>query len=203
MYLSQLMVNPRSRKARNDLADRYELHRTILNAFPETLPAYERILYRVEEGKLEPLVRLLIQSQTYPEWDTVTRLKQHYLCEEPHIREVNADVQAGDRAQFRLQPNPTIKRAGKRHALYAEDELRAWLQRKGEQHGFSVRDIDIRVAKLGNKYGKKRQQTWHAVQFDGFLTITNPTEFTQALISGVGSAKAFGFGLLSIPYPAS
>lgn len=203
MYLSQLMVSLRSRKARRDLADRYELHRTLLNAFPETLPDHERVLYRVEESKIEPMVRVLIQSQTYPEWECVVRIENNYLCEEPQIREAIATVQQDHHTRFRLQANPTVKRDGKRHAIYAEDELRKWLHRKGEQHGFSIDDRHIQIIKIGNKYGKKRQQIWHAVQFDGLLSVTNPTEFTQALTHGVGSAKAFGFGLLSIPYPTA
>jgi CRISPR system Cascade subunit CasE len=200
MYLSRLMLNPRSRQVRTDLADRYELHRTLLNAFPETLPVQERVLYRVEEGTLEPIVRVLVQSQGKPDWTIVPRLRDRYLLHEPELRKVDLDVFEGQRLRFRLQANPTVKRAGKRHALYADDDLLAWLQRKGDQHGFEVGPLDVRTVKLGKKHGKGRQQVWHAVQFDGVLTVTHASIFSEALTQGIGSAKAFGFGLLSIPY---
>lgn len=201
MYLSQLILNPRSRLARRDLADRFELHRTILAAFPETLPEDERVLFRVEQYRSSPTVPVLVQSRTIPDWQQVDRLDDtHYLVDEPLVRPVAMQVQAGQVIPFRLQANPTVKRDGKRHAIYAEDDLLAWLNRKGDQNGFTVDPLDIRARKLGRVLGKNRQRTWHAVQFDGRLQVQDVTTFGKALNNGIGSAKAFGFGLLSIPY---
>jgi len=200
MYLSQLILNPRSKTARRDLADRFELHRTILNAFPEALPEHERVLYRVEEGTLDPFVRILVQSQTQPNWAEIPRLRGSYLKHEPQVREIAVKAEVGERKRFRLQANPTVKRDGKRHALYDDEALLGWLMRKGEQHGFEVGPLDVRAAKLGKKHGKNRRQTWHAVQYDGVLTVTSPEQFTAALRDGIGSAKAFGFGMLSIVF---
>ena len=201
MYLSQLLVNPRSRDARVDLGDRYELHRTLMNAFPEKLPADERILYRVEENRNLPVISVLVQSHYLPEWDASERMQQSgYLMDAPQVRQIVPGVDQGQRLPFRLQANPTVKRDGKRHAVYGDAELLGWLQRKGDQHGFACDPLDVQIAKLGKKYGKRRQAIWHAVQFDGVLTITSTESFTDALVSGIGSAKAFGFGLLSIRY---
>jgi hypothetical protein len=33
-------------------------------------------------------------------------------------------------------------------------------------------------------------------EFQGELTVTNPVEFRRTIAVGIGSAKAFGFGLL-------
>lgn len=203
MYLSLLNINPHSRQARYDLNDRYELHRTLMNAFAEDLPDGERILYRVEEGTLQPIVRILLQSQSIPNWDSVARLQSDYLIGMPSVREIRLQVEQRERSRFRLQANPTVKRNGKRHAIYKEDELLTWLQRKADNNGFAVDENHIRLIKQGVKFGKKRNQRWHAVQFDGVLTVQNVQEFQNALKSGIGSAKAFGFGLLSIPYKES
>lgn len=203
MYLSKLRINPRWRQARIDLADRYELHRTIMNAFPENIDDEERILYRVEEGKLEPIVYLLVQSHSYPSWETVPRLGQNYLLEPPLVRLIRLRSVVGQKLRFRLQANPTVKRDNKRHALQNDDALLDWLLRKAEAHGFQLSADNVSIGKLGKVYGKKRQQTWESVQFDGFLTVTNVDNFNSAVIQGIGSAKAFGFGMLSIPYPAS
>jgi len=37
-----------------------------------------------------------------------------------------------------------------------------------------------------------------AVQFDGRLRVTDPGALKEAVRSGIGSAKAYGFGLLSL-----
>jgi CRISPR system Cascade subunit CasE len=201
MYLSQLLVNPRSRDARIDLGDRHELHRTLLSAFPEDLPADERILFRVEDNRNLPVISVLVQSRYLPDWDAVERMQRSdYLMDVPQVRRIVPNVNQGQRLPFRLQANPTVKRSGKRHARYDDAELMEWLQLKGNQHGFTCDPLDVQIAKLGKKYGKRRQATWHAVQFDGALTITNDELFSATLVTGIGSAKAFGFGLLSIPY---
>jgi CRISPR system Cascade subunit CasE len=198
MYLSQLLLNPRSRQVRVDLADRYELHRTILNAFPETLPDDERVLYRVEEGTLEPIIRLLVQSQTTPNWEAIPRLRGNYLLDVPQVRTVVVRTPTGVPVRFRLQANPTVKRDGKRHAIYKNTDLEGWLVKKTTQSGFTVDPAHMNIVKLGKKRGKG-DKVWNAVQFDGVLTVTDTDLFTQTVQKGVGSAKAFGFGLLSIP----
>lgn len=201
MYLSQLILNLRSREARTDLADRYQLHRTLMSAFPERLPPDERILYRVDDQHDAPAVTILVQSRHLPDWEASPRLQSsHYLFDTPRFRSIAVEPLAEGPVMFRLQANPTIKRDGKRHALYAEDILVDWLQRKGNVHGFRVDPIRVQIVKLGKRYGQNRRQTWHAVQFDGHLEITDKAAFVDVLINGIGSAKAFGFGLLSIPY---
>lgn len=202
MFLSQLLISLRYRQARRDLADRYELHRTLLCAFPADMPADERVLYRVEQAGRLPYVAVLVQSQTLPDWAKAEQLSDpRYLFKLPAVRAVEPRVSAGLRMPFRLQANPTVKRDGKRHALYADDELTRWLQRKGEAHGFAVDPLNTRSVKLGRQHGKRRRQTWHLVQFDGVLQVTQPESFVAGLHSGIGSAKAFGCGLLSVPYP--
>lgn len=201
MFLSQLLINLRHRAAQRDLSDRYELHRTLLSAFPEDLPSDERVLFRVEETPRQPYVTVLVQSQELPDWGKSERLNDpRYLCKLPDVRAVEARITAGLRLPFRLQANPTIKRDGKRHAILAETDLTDWLRRKGEQHSFVVGSQNVRSAKLGKRYGRRRKRTWHAVQFDGVLQVSQPEAFAAALRSGVGSGKAFGFGLLSVPY---
>ena len=199
MFLSQLRINLRHRPARHDLGDRYELHRTLMSAFPEQLPADERVLYRVEHTPEQARATVLVQSQTLPAWHSVERLNdRRYLPRLPAVKEFEPQTPAGEQLRFRLQANPTVKRYGKRCALYAEDEWMSWLRRKGQAHGFTVEPLDVRCVKLGSLHGQGRRQTWHAVQFDGRLQVSQPQAFSAALRAGIGSGKAFGFGLLSI-----
>ena len=182
MFLSKLMINLRHRPARRDLGDRYELHRTLMNAFPEQLPADERVLYRVEHASGQAGATVLVQSQTPPDWSSVERLNDmRYLRRLPQVKSFAPQVQAGLQLHFRLQANPTVKRYGKRYALYAEEEWMSWLERKGQAHGFAVEPLDVRCVKLGNHYGQRRRQTWHAVQFDGLLRVSQPPAFFSGI----------------------
>ncbi len=71
MHLSRLILNPRSRPVQRDLADPYQLHRTVMSGFPATLPNTERVLYRLDEDPRAGRLSLLVQSQEPPDWSAL------------------------------------------------------------------------------------------------------------------------------------
>lgn len=79
---------------------------------------------------------------------------------------------------------------------------REWLARKGDAAGFRVRDAT--VADLGTAVGYRpepvaaRPIRLRLVQFDGALEVTDPGRLATAVRHGIGSAKGFGCGLLSL-----
>ncbi|OPF76734.1 type I-E CRISPR-associated protein Cas6/Cse3/CasE [Streptomyces antioxidans] len=48
------------------------------------------------------------------------------------------------------------------------------------------------------KNGKGPRVTFHSVTFEGRLRVTNPAAFTTRLLEGIGPAKAYGCGLLTL-----
>ncbi|MEM4409317.1 MAG: type I-E CRISPR-associated protein Cas6/Cse3/CasE, partial [Candidatus Caldarchaeum sp.] len=93
------------------------------------------------------------------------------------------------------------RKTGPRRLLLTEEEKVEWLKRKGEENGFRILQCvltDFRVDIL-----KKDAPAVNvgATQFDGILEVTDPDAFHRALISGIGTQKGFGFGLLSIVSP--
>ena len=226
MYLSQLMLNSRSRDVRRDLANCQQLHRTLLAAFPqaETEAARQEfgLLFRVEIHPRTGVAIVLAQSQRQPEW---SKLPPEYLQAEAACQDIaqkyTADVlHAQRRLRFRLRANPTrkietkslpdgTKRNGKRVELFRTTEQIAWLQRKGQTAGFRVLDLQLNPTvpnmrtssenKLtGWRNGSDKPMKFGSVLFEGELEITDAEPFRQALMDGIGTGKAYGFGLLSI-----
>ena len=80
------------------------------------------------------------------------------------------------------------------------EELVEWIKRKGDQGGFTVDEATLRTFSRGREYFKKNGQDGlhSAVEFEGVLTVTDPAKFHETFTRGIGSAKAFGFGLLVI-----
>lgn len=77
-----------------------------------------------------------------------------------------------------------------------------WLMRRGEPLGFTV-DTDSLMVEGYDKYqenqrNKDRHLQFTTVDFSGHLTVTDAAHFQNALINGIGSAKAFGCGLLLV-----
>ncbi|MBO0938697.1 type I-E CRISPR-associated protein Cas6/Cse3/CasE [Fibrella sp. HMF5335] len=223
MHLSKLVLNPRRRDVWRDLRSPYDLHRTLAHAFP-TEPG---INYRAQHGvlfRLEPMTTpnamptVLVQSASPPEWSC---LPEGY-CLQQQSAPYDPTFAAGQSLVFRLVANPTKKQKingreqGKRVALHdlpdpdAADPdtptpARLWLTRKAEQHGFRVVYTLTDGFWLGEPNGDgargKPQLPHYGVRYDGLLQVTNPDTLTKALTTGIGPAKAFGFGLLSVARP--
>lgn len=234
VYLSRLILNARDSRVRRDVSDTYQLHRTILSAFPQApagVSAREHfgILYRLEALEQEPLLfRLIVQSTTQPSWSALPARIFGPAPDErgnPAVRRVDEEygrISNGMQLVFRLRANPTRRvsqhledndpLAGKRVALLREEDQLAWLARKGEQHGFRLLKTQYtnipaaQAAKQANERGyrpvgddrKSMPLTFGATVFTGQLEVTDAERFRNALFKGIGSGKAFGFGLLSV-----
>jgi CRISPR system Cascade subunit CasE len=207
MYLSKLVLDWRSRQVQAELANRYELHRTLASAFASADYTADRLLYRVEMSRQEPPLTILLQSATSPNWAALEQ--KRYLLRPAETRPYNPQVQAGERFAFRLLANPTRRLRsqkedvpGKRVPLYGFDDQQGWIERKAGQHGFQL--LAVQVTNLTDEYAYKviekerTRLTHHGVRYEGVLQVTDAAHFAQTLAGGIGSAKGFGFGLLSI-----
>jgi len=209
MYLSRLILNPRNRQIQREIGERYELHRTIMSAFPANLPPEERILFRLEIVSDHKVPRLLVQSQTLPDWSS---LNPNYLFPNPQeglqIKPFDPHLRSGQQLCFRLLANPTARRKvpdkeqGQRQGLLGEEKQVEWLHRKGDENGFKVLEVQLSQSEIlksrVHRPEGKHSLSFLGVQFDGVLTVTDGEMLLQTLKNGIGSGKGFGFGLLSL-----
>ncbi|ARP96730.1 type I-E CRISPR-associated protein Cas6/Cse3/CasE [Bordetella genomosp. 13] len=200
MHLSQLAIDLRSHGARRDLADAYEMHRTLSRAFAvDAATEPERFLWRIEAAGVwaEPMV--LVQSRAEPDWSPLTALA-NYLRQSVHVKRLDLDrlVVPARKYRFRFVANPTVTRNGKRYGLAAEAQQLEWLGRQGDKHGFSVEAVMVaasdRVQMRKKDAGIHLQRTC----FEGLLTVRDANAVSAALLQGIGPGKAFGCGMLSI-----
>lgn len=225
MYLSQLILNPRSRQVQHELADPYELHRTVSRAFPDGVFKAERtednatnILFRVDLHPRTRIPTLLVQSRQQPIWNFLSAEKKDYLLgendlpldvENPAVKEMNLQLREGQTLAFRLRANPTVKKdregkkQGRRVGLIHEEDQQKWLERKLESAGAALVSVNIvneqfTRGKLFIEKEKEKRMNFLSVQFDGVLQVKNPDELASTIFTGFGSAKGLGFGLLSL-----
>jgi CRISPR system Cascade subunit CasE len=161
-WLSRLLLNPRSRLARQDLSNCHALHRTLMRAFPQTppgAPAREQfgVLYRLEADERRSCLVLLVQSQVAPAWAQLPadRNGQPFCLVAPESKPIDDNVRAlrdGRRLVFRLRANPTqckssgkqSGRRGKPLAVFGAENQLAWLHRQGAAGGFRVDSARVR-----------------------------------------------------------
>jgi len=135
-------------------------------------------------------------------------------------------LETGANLRFRLNANPTRRLAngpfqGKRVGIGRNRmSILDWLARKAASHGFELVfkpqkiehekepwdprwRITTGIVCAWKSHQEQEDEDTRKMQFasaliDGILRITQPQEFVKALESGIGPAKAFGFGLLSL-----
>lgn len=200
MYLTRLRLDPSSGKARRDLADAYEMHRTLVRAFvSEANQTPPRFLWRLESqgAWVDPV--LLVQSAHSADWSYLEALDR-YLKSPAEIKEVPLDglLNPDGRYRFRMRANPTVTREGKRLGLVGEEAQLAWLGRQGVRHGFRIDAAMVTGSEVlaGRKGDTRMRVRW--AMFEGVLCPTDSTVLKQALLDGIGPAKAFGCGLMSL-----
>ncbi|MGO9118466.1 MAG: type I-E CRISPR-associated protein Cas6/Cse3/CasE [Desulfomonilaceae bacterium] len=247
LYLSRLLLNPHSRQVMSEMAHPYEMHRTLMKAFPHTAEDAQSkareefgVLFRADLDDLPDAVKVYVQSRIEPNWSFLDELND-YLCADMGMPEYEykdimpacRKIQNGQVFSFRLRANPTkrigkvIKGGpelkGKRVGLVHEEKQVEWLIGKGRARekdrpgGFEIlmREIEDQKGELrqifrvnvdgeGKQEGRKKENgrsykmTHLAVRFDGLLRVTDAGAFRETLTRGIGSGKAYGFGLLSI-----
>lgn len=203
-HLTQVTVDFAT-AARQRFRDCYDWHQAVWKAFPGRDGEPRKFLTRLDQRR--DSFRLLILSPEQPvrpdwcpsgpeSWKTKPIPATYFTC---------------NRYAFQLCANPTKKvskersdgsltKNGRRVPLQKREELVEWIKRKGDQSGFTVDETTLRTFSRGREhFDKKGQPGLHsAVEFEGVLTVTDPAEFHRAFTLGIGSAKAFGFGLLVI-----
>ena len=82
--------------------------------------------------------------------------------------------------------------------LLREADQQAWLDRKAAAGGFrvlAVRASNVRPWRWARGGTRARHD---GVDFEGVLQVADPGRFLATVETGIGPAKAFGFGLLSL-----
>lgn len=169
IYLTKMILNPRSKQVRVEVGDPQELHKTISSGFPKienppNTPKHLRktprnqynILHRLDIDRHRGKAFLLVQSEQEPNWSF---LDADY-ANEIETKEVGENYEAienGMRLIFRLQANPT-KRVANRYE-YENDKKRAEFDKKFKDSK-NRRRISI--------YKEEEQIEWLARQGENF-----------------------------------
>lgn len=139
----------------------------------------------------------------------------YLLSARPEVKSYDPSFEKGHSLRFRLMANPTrrlsprslgsdgkpVKAGVGKRVPVPTDRLLDWLDRRSKSAGFSLKQ-DATSIQPGyifvNKEGKGQGKRLRSARYEGMLTVDDPARFKETLVQGVGPAKAFGFGLLSV-----
>lgn len=177
----------------------YDWHRALWRLFPDRDGDARDFLYRVEQMQLGQGVWILMQSAMKPQ----SEAKGVRLVAE--VKPVDwLGLPDGIALRFKLTANPTKKIRDResperalRVPLILEDEQVAWLERKLEG---AARLESVTVTPNPPVFFRKGGSAGKVVTvtFQGVLRIISREAVARLMEGGLGSAKSFGCGLLSL-----
>lgn len=223
--LTRMLLNPARRSGQRLLFNRQAMHAAVMAGFSpdahDSMPG--RTLWRLDQDGRRHTLYLVSPEQ--PQLDHV--VEQAGWAQEGWAS-VDYDpflsrLRAGQHWGFRLTANPVRSVAqaegrGKVLPHVTPAQQVGWLRQRAEQWGFSLLRADglpigddpeetpfvtvtgrrdERFGRHADK-GRGRNVTLRLAQFDGALQIDDPARFVTALTDGMGRAKAYGCGLMTL-----
>lgn len=214
MYLTRFALNPARRQCRFLLGSPQAMHAAVMAGFPPTAPERSpdggRVLWRVDRDGtatwlyiLSPIEPQLTHLAEQAGWsDNSTWSTKSYM---PLLDR----LERGQSWAFRLQANPVhqiTRPDGKRikvgHVTAAQQQQ--WAMDKASTSGFSIPMIDgVPSVTVSNRQQRRFRRGQGAVtlstaQFDGHLVVDDADTFREAMVQGIGRAKGYGCGLLTL-----
>lgn len=219
MFLTRMQLNPRRRGARNLLASPQAMHAAVVAGFADPGPTDQgRILWRLDTDGAHRVL-LFVASPAQPDFTHIAEQAGWPTTETWHTRAYDPFLQSlriGQRFQFRLTASPVhsgrkpgwtdTKPIGhvtvKQQEQWLIDRTRKWgfhLVGSGETDRESDA-FDLAVTDRATRRFRRNdgQITIATATFEGQLEITDPNAMRSTLTHGIGRAKSYGCGLLTL-----
>ena len=208
MYLSRIEMDTRRRETMRALSSPHVLHAAVESCFPDEPGGTGRNLWRTDH--LKGRLYLLLLSPQIPEFAAFAR----QFCGEGQQGETKpydallGRIQEKQRWYFRLRANPAHSKKdeadtsarGKVYAHVTPKHQKAWLSNKAPRCGFVLGEETYEVVQSEpiSFWRQGKLVTLGIATFEGTLQVTDPALFSKSLTEGIGRAKAYGCGLLTI-----
>lgn len=224
MYISRLALNVRRPEAIRLLSSPYRMHAAVENAFPpDACRASDegRILWRIDSSP-SPTNKtwLYVVSHDRPDFSHIAEQcgwPTTSTGETKDYSPVLGRLDAGQVWRFRLKANPARKVlvdqgrdlnpkvVGTVQGCVTMSQQMDWLLNRAEDHGFRVASgsdgspiLTVSQRHTERYERKKKRVTITTAMYDGILTVSDPDLLRHALCFGMGRAKGFGCGLLTV-----
>lgn len=179
------------------------------------------MLWRLDRGERHELT-LWISSPYRPDLTSLVEQAGWAFQEEPwqtaDLEHLLTRLRTDQQWVFRLTANPVVAKSRGRSRSHLVGltlpEQEKWLASRSDLCGFEVAGEAGRPEGFANgklavsnrrtirfrrgQGGQGRQVTLSVATYDGTLTVTDPDRLREAMVNGIGRAKGYGCGLLTL-----
>ncbi|MFD0555682.1 CRISPR-associated Cse3 family protein [Stackebrandtia endophytica] len=201
-WLTRITVATHHRDIRRMLTDGQAQHRYLMRLVDDDLGEHPRrtagLLYRIEN--IDATTTMLVQTAQEPRTE---RLPSSSLMavQTRQIGPIIGALHPGRLVKYRIVANPTKRwgnsaapeQQGKLRVLRGDSAQQWWIDR-ADGHGLDINSTQWRpLPDVTVKRGR------HAMaQFDGTATVRDAAAVRDAILTGIGRARSYGCGLLSL-----
>jgi CRISPR system Cascade subunit CasE len=225
---TRIIIDPRHRSARHALTSLERLHAIVARSVSQeenddlrqysnhSLPTTgdNRALWRIDYDRSGQSAKLYIVSESQPRADILLSELgvEERDCSCAEYEPFLCRLDRGQEWGFRLKANPTKSlpsgvsgQRGKRSGISNKDEQLEWLWSQGRKHGFhmpinrlEVPEVVIRESGSVSFSRQRSTVTLMSTVYEGILAVDDSDLLRDALVSGIGRAKGYGFGLMTL-----
>lgn len=190
---------------------RYNTHKLIWRSFPHLPPKSKQpFLFSITDKADSEGIYCYVQSEMQPEWANVMNqpdMLPTQLTKIHGVKRVTIPTREGIRYSFNLEVSPvknvfrsTTKR-GSKAPMKSVNNIEKWFEKRSVLHGFRPLQLEIsnRIILVRNNHLTNANDIRLShCDINGILMIQSSNEFSSALLSGIGTKKSFGFGMIKL-----
>ncbi|WP_280275149.1 type I-E CRISPR-associated protein Cas6/Cse3/CasE [Nocardia wallacei] len=219
MFLTRMALNPRRRGARPLLSSPQAMHAAVMSGFADADPTrHGRVLWRVDTHASHRVL-LYTASPGKPDY---THLVEQAGWPTTHTWDTRSydtlldTLAPGQRWQFRVTANPVHSvrlrdwTDTKPVGHVTADQQRHWLLQRAARAGFDILPLSNAPGEYQLTLAERRTHrfrrgphpvTLTTATYEGILQVTDPDLLRHTLTHGLGRAKSYGCGLLTLAPP--
>ncbi|WP_128381292.1 type I-E CRISPR-associated protein Cas6/Cse3/CasE [Streptomyces cavernae] len=204
--LARIRLNPHSREVQRDLRDATQMHRTLMRLVPDSLGDTPRhaasMLYRIDETDRSSTVIVQAATPLDP-----ARLPVGYgHTDTRDLSPMFAAFKKGLAVRYRIVVNPVkrerlpLDQKGKRGKAIplSGPDADQWWTRRATASGLEIHTVIPTPLTPIRARGENSGMRHSLIRYDGTGLVTDPETLTHAVLTGIGRAKSYGAGLLSL-----
>lgn len=191
---------------------RHHLHKFIWRSFQDIPPnTNQPFLFSISNTADKNGIYCYVQSKREPNWSLTNNCSLHpkiRLATPGKSKLVTIPTQKNNIYSFNIEVSPVKNifqiynnRRGKKQPMLHVVDIDKWFMKTSKMNGFSPLQYEI----FNKKILVRKSDAINAIDIPlascditGTLKIDQPKEFSEAILTGIGPKKSFGFGMLKL-----